>query len=94
MGSDIYEKYNDEKKMTINIELNKVCYFPGELITGIITIFPSLEVFEPLMENPELVITLKEYQHYTYTTKSGKHTTTHVVSRTNELINSKINYNT
>ena len=92
MGSDIYEKYNDEKKMTINIELNKVCYFPGELITGIITIFPSLEVFETLMENQELVITLKEYQHFTYTTKHGKHSTTHTVSRTNELINSKINF--
>ena len=78
--------------MTINIELNKVCYFPGELITGIITIFPSLEVFEPLMENPELVITLKEYQHFTYTIKHGKHSTTHTVSRTNELINSKINF--
>ena len=92
MGNDYYEKYNNEKKMPINIELNKVCYFPEEIITGTITIFPRLETIDALNESPELTIKLKEYLQYTYTTKNGKHTTHHTVSETKFLIEETINF--
>ena len=65
MGNDYYEKYNKEKNMPINIELNKVCYFPEEIIKGTITIFPRLETIDVLNENPELTIKLKEHMQYT-----------------------------
>jgi hypothetical protein len=78
--------------MPINIELNKVCYFPEEIITGTITIFPRLETIDALNENPELTIKLKEYLQYTYTTKNGKHTTHHTVSETKFLIEETINF--
>ena len=68
MGSNIYEQYNNEKKMAINIELNKVCYFPEEFITGTITIFPKLEIIDSLNENPVLIIRLEESNNLTYQT--------------------------
>ena len=92
MGSDYYEKNNNEKRMSINIELNKVCYFPEEYITGTITIFPRLESIDPLYENPELTIKLKEYLQYTYTTRNGKHTSHHTVSEKKFLIDTSINF--
>ena len=50
------------------MELNKVCYFPEEFITGTITIFPKLEIIDYLNENPALIIKLEESNIITYQT--------------------------
>lgn len=71
MGNeDVYTKFNNEANLPINIELNKVCFFPEETISGTITLCPTLELFVPLSNNPELIIIFDEYQYYTYTTKT------------------------
>ena len=91
MGNDdVYSKFNYGQNLPINIELNKVCYFPEEFISGTITLSPRLEVFEPLLDQPELFIILDEYQCYTYVTNNGKKSTTHRAHKKNNLINIKL----
>ena len=93
MGNqDIYSKFNNDKHLPINIELNKVCYFPEETITGTITLCPTLEVFDPLTNNPELIIILDEFQCYTYTTGSGKKKQVHHAYKRYNLIDTKLNF--
>jgi hypothetical protein len=65
MGGDA-SKYNNEKNLRINIESNKVCYFPGEIMTGTITLFPFQQSFEKIKANPKLYIIITEFKHYTY----------------------------
>ena len=90
MGNDVYSKFNYGQNLPINIELNKVCYFPEEIISGTITLSPRLEVFEPLLDKPELFIILDEYQCYTYVTNNGEKSTTNRAHKKNNLINIKL----
>ena len=91
MGNNIaiYKEYNNENKLSINFTLNKVCYFPEEYISGTITLFPTSEIIEQLMANPELIITLQEFQKYEYsiTEDSSKFENKNYI-----LINTKINF--
>ena len=43
MGYDINKdpRYNIEKNISIKIELNKICYYPGEIITGKLILSPK-----------------------------------------------------
>ena len=91
MGGDA-SKYNNEKNLSINIESNKVCYFPGEIMSGTITLFPFLQSFEKIMEYPKLNITINELKHYSYTTGSGKHKRTVHVKEEKNLVNTSIEF--
>ena len=93
MGNeDVYSKFNNDKQLPIHIEINKVCYFPEETISGTITLCPTLEVFDPLSNKPELNIILDEYQCYTYTTGTGNKKKVHHTYNKNSLINTKLNF--
>ena len=81
----------DEKKADINIELNKVCYFPEEYILGTIIIFPKLENIEPFNENPELIIKLEENQISTYRKQNGYSFSIEKISINNILIDKRLN---
>ena len=92
MGSEESIQYNIEKNMTVNIELNKACYFPGEIIYGTITLFPHIESFEKINDNPSLYITISQSGRYTYTTRSGKHSTTHSKTEDIKLVTTTVHF--
>ena len=91
MGGNIYSQYNNEKNMTINIESNKVCYFPGEIMYGTITLFPFMESFQKILDNPKLNITITELKRYSYST-GGKHKHTVIKEEENNLVGTTINF--
>ena len=62
--------------MSINIESNKVCYSPREIMSGTITLFPFIQSFEKIMANPKLNITIMKLKHYTYSIRSWKYSHT------------------
>ena len=82
---------NINEKADINIELNKVCYFPEEYILGTIIIFPKLENIEPFNENPELIIKLEENQISTYRKQNGYSFSIEKISINNILIDKRLN---
>ena len=93
MGNeDVYTKFNNDKHLPINIETNKVCYFPEETISGTITLCPTLEAFDPLLNKPELIILLDEYQCYSYAKGTGKKKVIHHAYKKNSLINTKLDF--
>ena len=91
MGGE-YSKYNNEKNLSINIESNKVCYFPGEIMSGTITLFPLLQSFEKVMANPKLNITITEFKYYSYSKRSGKHSTTVTRKEEKNIVNTSIDF--
>jgi len=92
MGGDIYSKYNNEKDVTINIESNKVCYFPGEIMSGTITLLPLLQPFEKIIANPKLNITITEFKYFSYSRQGGKHSSTVTRREEKNLVNTSIDF--
>ena len=66
MGSDINQnpKYNSEKYVSIKIELNKICYYPGEFITGQIILSPKPGILQTNFSDPSINFTISQYQLY------------------------------
>lgn len=91
MGGDT-SKYNNEKNLSIKIESNKVCYFPGEIMSGTITLFPLIKSFEKIMANPKLNIIITEFKHYSYKRGSGKSRHNEIVKEERNLINTSIDF--
>ena len=90
MGSEV-AKFNNETNMSVDIELNKACYFPEEMIYGKITLYPFLQSFEKIMENPNFNITINQLQHYVYSTGTGKNR--HTVSVNEDIVLLTVNVN-
>ena len=88
MGNTSLEKYNKLDNVGISIKLNKVCYFPGEEITGNIIISPKIYSIEDHRKYCELIITISERSQYTY--RRGSDTETEVDDKT--LINHKLRF--
>ena len=88
-NTNIYKEYNNENNMSINIELDKVCYFPEESISGTLTLFPKQEIIDLLKGNPELMVILEEFHRYAY---SYGEDDIEVVTKNYILINTKINF--
>ena len=92
MGGDLYSQYNNEKDVCLNIESKKVCVFPGEIITGTITLFPFIQSFEKITTNPKLNITITELKRYSYSTGSGKNRRTVVKREERNLVSTSIDF--
>ena len=91
MGTDSSKNYNNKKILSINIESDRVCYFPGEFVNGAITIFPRLESIFQLICEPQLNIKINQRQQYRYSTGSGKNR--HTVFAHEEITLATINVN-
>ena len=72
MGQSDYEKYNDDKIISIDFKINKTCFFPGEMMTGTIELFPRIESIFQIFEDPQLNLILYQEAHYCYVVSSGK----------------------
>ena len=54
-NSTLYDKYNLRGNVDISIKLDKVCYFPGEQLTGKILITPNFNLFEEAKRYCEII---------------------------------------
>ena len=91
MGQTEYEKVNNEKIIGIDLQIDKACFFPGEIITGKATLFPRVESIFQIVEDPQLNIILYQKSHYVYSTGSKKNRST--VTRNEESKLSEITLN-
>ena len=78
MGTSLYNQYNKQKNIVIEIKLNKTCYFPEDFISGEIVVVPKNDILNKLIQNPELTINIILYQLYieVEVETSGDETTT------------------
>ena len=69
MGNDFEknEKYNMTKFIDINIQLSKICFFPGEKINGVLNIVSKSGSQYSIMTNPQINFTITQFDHYHYT---------------------------
>ena len=65
-NSTLYDKYNLRGNVDISIKLDKVCYFPGEQLTGKILITPNFNLFEEAKRYCEIIISLTQHSSYVY----------------------------
>ena len=54
-NSTLHDKYNLRGNVDISIKLDKVCYFPGEQLTGKILITPNFNLFEEAKRYCEII---------------------------------------
>jgi hypothetical protein len=68
MGYDFEsdKAYNVENTVSMTVETQKTCYFPGEFVTGNIILRPKEGISNPLLSNPYANLILTETFHYTY----------------------------
>ena len=66
MGSSLKKKYNSEKDVILKIVLNKVCYFPGENIEGILDIRGKTTLKITSFEDTSVTIKIVQIQEYQY----------------------------
>ncbi len=69
MGYDFEtdKTYNFEKDVSMTIETEKTCYFPGEFVNGKIILKPKEGISNTLLSYPNATFYLMETFHYTYT---------------------------
>ena len=91
-NNSIKKKYNDEKDINLNITLNKVCYFPGEIITGFINIQPKIGLNETILNDTSTIIKLIQMQEYSYTVGSGDDERTYYVSDDSDIVVNNIDF--
>ena len=80
------EEYNIEKKVKLILQINKSCYFPGETITGSITISQKEPLDNPLLVNPEVTFTLMQSDSYKIPHPTGKTVGMHTVEEKKTLL--------
>ena len=92
MGQTGFNKVNNEKTISINLEFEKVCYSQGESIIGTIFLFPRLESFFQITDEPTLNIILYQKSHYSYSTGSGKNKRTVTREDIIKLVSDNLNF--
>ena len=91
-NNSIKKGYNDEKGINLNITLNKVCYFPGEIITGFINIQPKIGLNETILNDTSTIIKLNQKQQYSYTEGSGEDEKTYYVTDNSDIVVNNIDF--
>lgn len=68
MGTDssLKKKYNQENNVKLNICLDKVCFSPGEFITGHLDIQPKAGLVEAILNDSSAIFKLTQFQQYHY----------------------------
>ena len=66
MGNNLLSKYNRQENVGITINLNKVCYYPGEKLIGNIIIIPKTCTLADIRKYSQITIIITEHSQYTY----------------------------
>ena len=80
------EEYNIEKKIKLILQINKSCYFPGETITGSITISPKGVPDSIYFSTPEVNFALMQDDSYKIPHPTGKTVGMHTVEEKKTLV--------
>ena len=79
MGNNLLSKYNRQENVGITINLNKVCYYPGEKLIGNIIIIPKTCTFADIRKYSQITIIITEHSQYTYRRGSDLETEEEIV---------------
>ena len=72
MGNDAYkEKYNKEKDVTLKVTLDKVCYYPEELIKGSINLQLNKGLNDSIFNETSAIIKIIQKQQYIISDEDG-----------------------
>ena len=66
---NLSEKYNYEKEVSLSIELDKICYSKGELLTGTLILTPKENSTITELTNPYTKFSFLEKQCYEFIDK-------------------------
>jgi hypothetical protein len=77
---------NKEKDINLKIILTKICYFPGEFITGYLDIQPKIGLNDTIFDNTSALFNLIQHQQYHYTEGSGDEARTVYVNNKSDIL--------
>ena len=66
MGNILSNNYDEDESLSITIQLQKSCYYPGETLSGKIILQVKTNKISPKFNFPNAIITLTQYQQYKF----------------------------
>lgn len=94
MGANqIKKKYNEEYEVIVNILLDKVCYFPSEMISGFLELQPKYNLNQTIFNDTKVIFKITQFQEYSYTTDSGDDETTEYVCEYSNVLTQETSFN-
>ena len=66
MGNILFNNYDEDESLSITIQLQKSCYYPGETLSGKIILQVKTNKISPKFNFPNAIITLTQYQQYKF----------------------------
>ena len=66
MGNILSNNYDEDESLSIAIQLQKSCYYPGETLSGKIILQVKTNKISPKFNFPNAIITLTQYQQYKF----------------------------
>ena len=81
-----------KEKVDVDIILEKICYYPGEIIKGFIEVKPKTYLNDSILGGALTIIKLNQKQQYSYTTGSDDNETTTYVTDDKDIYKQYIDY--
>lgn len=81
-----------KEKVTVDVVLDKMCYYPGEIIRGNIEIKPKTYLNDSILGGALVILKFNQTQEYSYTTGSDDNETTTYVIEDEDLFKQYIDY--
>ena len=66
MGSILYNNYDEDESLSITIQLQKSCYYPGEILSGKIILQVKTNKISPTFNFPNTIISITQFQQYKF----------------------------
>ena len=89
MGNKNSSDYNKTGDIAREIDLNKVCYYPGDDIKGNLILSPKYNLIENIINNPVINIIITQYQNYSFDEGSDTKIEKDIIPLVNISINIK-----
>ena len=92
MGVDLDAIDKSEECIDLKIQLEKLCYFPGELVTGNLTLTPKPGLKIANLPDPRVFFNITQYQQYTETRYDGETCSIDYIKKDEKLLDFSIYY--
>ncbi len=66
MGSILYNNYDEDESLSITIQLQKSCYYPGEILSGKIILQVKTNKISQTFNFPNTIISITQFQQYKF----------------------------